>query len=163
MTEFVPTWDRPMGVDSHGQIVEASYDWLLARYGPPVDAALVDAVRSALIESVRLRVNSEWLTRKEAADFCRVSLVTFDVRVASRLTPARIGGRVLFNRRDINEWLGTQKAGDSAKKRVAKRTSYASASPVSVSSDPRALEIRTRLRRPRSASTPTQSSEPRKN
>jgi predicted DNA-binding transcriptional regulator AlpA len=97
---------------------------------------------------------SPWLTRPEAAAHCRVSLRTFDEHVAPRLTGARIGGRVVFSREEIDAWLGTPKDGASEKKKVVRRTSFASVSPVNVSSDPRALAIRGRLRRRQSGSIP---------
>ena len=57
---------------------------------------------------------SPLLARGEAANYCRVSLRTFDRRVAPDLRSVHIGSRVFYDRRDIDTWLEGQKVTDSA-------------------------------------------------
>ena len=57
------------------------------------------------------RLDSPLLTRDEAAGYCRVGLRTFDRRVAPHVRALSIGARRLFDRRDIDTWLETQKDG----------------------------------------------------
>ena len=99
-------------------------------------------------------LDSPLLTRDEAARYCRVGLRTFDRRVAPHVLALSIGARILFDRRDIDTWLETQKDGRSVEIGAPGSTRSASRTGVDASTDPRALEILRELRSRRRESTP---------
>jgi len=99
-------------------------------------------------------LDSPLLTRDEAARYCRVGLRTFDRRVAPHVLALSIGARILFDRRDIDTWLETQKDGRSVEIGALGSTRSASRTEVDASTDPRALEILRELRSRRRESTP---------
>ena len=99
-------------------------------------------------------LDSPLLTRHEAARYCRVGLRTFDRRVAPHVRALSIGARILFDRRDIDTWLETQKDGRSVEIGAPASTRSASRTGVDGSTDPRALEILQELRSKRRGSTP---------
>ena len=99
-------------------------------------------------------LESPLLTRDEAARYCRVGLRTFDRRVSPQVRVLSIGARILFDRRDIDTWLETQKDGRSLVTGVRVSTRSASRTGVDVSTDPRAHEILQELRSRRRESTP---------
>jgi hypothetical protein len=102
-------------------------------------------------------MTSPLLTRAEAAAFCRVSLVAFEAHVRSALSPVKIGRRVLFRKEELERWLVTPEVGRSAAVLPVASTTSVSATVVDLSSDPRALEIASRLKRRRLESTQRQS------
>lgn len=93
------------------------------------------------------------LTKREAAALCRVSLAAFDAHVRPILTPKRIGRRVLFLQADIEAWAESlerdarTKPGRSRDPRQNQIGRPASPLLVALQSDPRALEMRTKLTR----------------
>ena len=99
-------------------------------------------------------LESPLLTRHEAAGYCRVGLRTFDRRVSPHVRALSIGARILFDRRDIDRWLETQKDGRSVEIGAPASTRSASRTAVDGSTDPRALEILQELRSRRRESTP---------
>ena len=99
-------------------------------------------------------LHSPLLTRDEAARYCRVGLRTFDRRVAPHVRALSIGARILFDRKDIDTWLETQKDGRSLEIGVRVSTQSASRTRGEGSTDPRAQEILQELRSKRRESTP---------
>jgi excisionase family DNA binding protein len=99
-------------------------------------------------------LHSPLLTRDEAARYCRVGLRTFDRRVAPHVRALSIGARILFDRKDIDTWLETQKDGRSLEIGVRVSTRSASRTRGEGSTDPRAQEILQELRSKRRESTP---------
>lgn len=85
-------------------------------------------------------------TREEAAEYLRVSLRTFNRRVAPQLPRVPIGGRVFYDRKDLDRWLDAQKVGPSTAIRERASGRSASVSPISGVTDQRAREIERRLR-----------------
>ena len=83
-----------------------------------------------------------------------MGLRTFDRRVSPHVRALSIGARILFDRRDIDRWLETQKDGRSAEIGAPAFTRSASRTAVDGSTDPRALEILQELRSRRRESTP---------
>ncbi len=101
-----------------------------------------------------LTLDSPLLTRDEAASYCRVGLRTFDRRVAPYVQAVPIGTRRLYQRKDIDTWLETQKDGRSLVTGVRVSTRSASRTQGEGSTDPRAQEILQELRSKRRESTP---------
>ena len=93
------------------------------------------------------RVDSPLLTRDEAAGYCRVGLRTFDRRVAPHVQGLFIGTRRLFDRRDIDRWLETQKGGRFTEMRGRRSSPYDSELQGDVVIDPLARQIAQRLKK----------------
>ena len=93
------------------------------------------------------KVDSPLLTRDEAAGYCRVGLRTFDRRVAPHVQGLFIGTRRLFDRRDIDTWLETQKDGRSTEIREPRPLRSGSGPRGSVVIDPLARQIAQRLKK----------------
>jgi predicted DNA-binding transcriptional regulator AlpA len=93
------------------------------------------------------------LTRAEAAERFRVSLAAFDAHVRPSLTPKKIGRRVLFLESDLDAWAESlssdakTKPGRSPAQPKTQTGAHGSPLLAALRSDPRALEIRTRLTR----------------
>lgn len=100
------------------------------------------------------------LTKREAAERCRVSVAAFDAHVRPALTPKRIGRRVLFLESELEAWAETAKVGHSAAK--SRAASGTSVSPLlaELLSDPQVQATAQRLRQRQRASTPTLSLAP---
>jgi len=92
-------------------------------------------------------LESPLLTRDEAARYCRVGLRTFDRRVAPHVRVLSIGARILFDRRDIDTWLETQKDGRSTEIRERRPSRSGSGQRVDVVIDPLARQIAQRLKK----------------
>ena len=90
---------------------------------------------------------SPLLTRDEAAGYCRVGLRTFDRRVAPQVRGLCIGGRCLFDRRDIDRWLETQKDGHFIEIRERGSSRSGSGLQGGVTIDPLARRIAQRLKK----------------
>lgn len=88
------------------------------------------------------------LSRPQSAALLGISLRTFDAHVRHKVPAVRIGGRVLFAREDLLQWLDTRKAGGSGGRKVVRRTASISVPAVNASNDPRAAAILSRLRGP---------------
>jgi hypothetical protein len=76
---------------------------------PRTDEVHAGEIVAAPARQFSPRSDSPLFTKAEAAEFCRVSLSTFDRHVQRCLPPVRIGGRVLFHREDLLRWLDTQR------------------------------------------------------
>jgi hypothetical protein len=92
-------------------------------------------------------VDSPLLTRHEAAGYCRVGLRTFDRRVSPHVRALSIGARILFDRRDIDTWLETQKDGRFTEIRERRFTPSGSGLQRDVVIDPPARQIAQRLKK----------------
>ena len=92
-------------------------------------------------------LHSPLLTRDEAARYCRIGLRTFDRLVAPHVQVLCIGARRLFDRRDIDTWLETQKDGRSLEIRERRPSRSGSGQRVDVVIDPLARQIALRLKR----------------
>jgi hypothetical protein len=98
--------------------------------------------------------HSPLLTKRESADFCRVSLRTFERFVQSNLPPVQIGGRVFFLREDLSRWLDNQR--DSRwNATVAKFTTRVSPTRAAGTMSRQESEILAQLRQQRRRSTGT--------
>lgn len=97
-----------------------------------------------------------FLSRKQAAAFCGLSLWSFDLHVRPALTVKKIGRLVRFLPEDLEAWAVTQKDGPSVVvRRVASTTSVSRT--AESSNDPLANAIAARLKKRRLASTQTTS------
>jgi len=94
-----------------------------------------------------LTLDSPLLTTDEAAMYCRVGLRTFDRRVAPYVRTVPIGARRLFDRRDIDRWLETQKDGHFTEIRERKPSRSGSGLQGGVVIDPLARQIAQRLKK----------------
>lgn len=93
------------------------------------------------------------LSREDAAAFVGVSLKTFQRHVAPALSRVPIGTRVLYDRRDLLEWLDSSKVGPSTATAARGATRSAFGTRVSAITDRRGTEIAERLRRSRRESS----------
>jgi hypothetical protein len=89
---------------------------------------------------------SRLATREEAARYLRVSIRTFNRRIAPQLARIPIGSRVFYDREDLDRWLDAQKVGPSTAIRARTSGRSVSASPVSDATARRAREIERKLR-----------------
>ena len=92
-------------------------------------------------------LESPLLTRHEAAGYCRVGLRTFDRRVSPHVRALSIGARILFDRRDIDRWLETQKDGRFTEIRERRSSPSGSGLQGGVVIDPLARQIAQRLKK----------------
>jgi excisionase family DNA binding protein len=101
----------------------------------------------------RERVESPIFTKAEAAQYCRISMRTFERMVQRHLPTIPIGSRIFYHKEDLDKWLEQQKAGSSAK--TPARTCTKSGSPMRVGVAPsqRANAILARLQAKQDAST----------
>jgi predicted DNA-binding transcriptional regulator AlpA len=86
------------------------------------------------------------LSRHEAAAKCRVSLATFDRHVARHLTPKRIGRRVLYREKDLDEWLDEDRDPPREDERRASPSVPASRGNLAFLNDPRVQQMASELR-----------------
>jgi len=94
------------------------------------------------------------LTKPEAAKLLRISVKTFERKVQPFVPRVMIGSKVLFDREDLQKWVGMQKVGDSDYTSEPASTSSGSDTMGDVKRSARADEILRKLRRKRRASTP---------
>ena len=76
-----------------------------------------------------------------------MGLRTFDRRVAPHVRALSIGARILFDRRDIDTWLETQKDGRFTEIRERRSSPFDSGSRGGVVIDPLARRIAQRLKK----------------
>src|SRR4051812_27568238 len=86
------------------------------------------------------------LTKEEAARLCRVSVRGFERHVQPRISPVRLGSRVLFFKEDVLRCLEQQRDSSSSVTVAPVRSSSDSPRPVAPTSSPQAREILARLR-----------------
>ena len=98
-------------------------------------------------------LDSPLLTRDEAARYCRVGLRTFDRRVAPHVRTVPIGTRRLFDRKDIDTWLASQKASPYTATNAPDIGSYVSPTTGDATNDPHVSAIAAALRRSRRKSS----------
>jgi hypothetical protein len=112
------------------------------------------------IEELRARaLRARLLARDEAAAYLGQPLRSFARHIQPQLRhlEIRVGTRVYYDRRDLDQWLELQKGGGCANRGApATATTFASRSPVRARkpSDPRAREILKQLTDRRRSSTP---------
>jgi hypothetical protein len=112
----------------------------LDSYQPHAKASDQEARRTPALDS-------PLLTRHEAAGYCRVGLRTFDRRVSPHVRALSIGARILFDRRDIDTWLETQKDGRFTEIRERRSSPSGSGLQGAVVIDPLARQIAQRLKK----------------
>lgn len=83
------------------------------------------------------------LTREESADYCRVSVSTFDRRIRPRLTAVLVGRRVFFWIWELDECLGKDGRSDSEPK--AESSTFVVSFPAKSQNERLAREIGARL------------------
>ena len=106
---------------------------------------LVEAETSAEESKDTERVARLW-NRKETAEYLGISSKTFDRYVKDRLKGIAVGGRVLYDRAEVDTWLEAEK-GNHAHRSPSKRTRGRGGTPsgsrsgAGASISPRAREI----------------------
>jgi excisionase family DNA binding protein len=96
-------------------------------------------------------------TRVEAAAALRVSVDTFDERIAPHLPYTLVGRRRRYSPEDLEKWLASQKVGSSVASTKMPRGKSASPSLAGGTRSALAKEIEARLLSSRQKSTPRRS------
>jgi helix-turn-helix protein len=86
------------------------------------------------------------LDREDAAKALGISLRSFDRHVAREVPRVPIGARVLYDRKDLEQWAARQKVGRSTATSEPGSTRSGSGTKVAVITDRRAREIAEKLR-----------------
>ncbi len=122
--------------------------WLAEYDGIPPDERIYPGRRRQVAPACAPHVPGEFVSAREAAALLGVSRSTFKDYVRGELPAVRIGRRVVFDRRDVEQWARERKVDgrcDSLRGEAGGRTSSGSVTLVGASKDQRVEAIRRKL------------------